>query len=162
MKINRIQCATVYRETSLGHRDPKHRSAMTLVEVLAVVVILGLMAGTLLVGFAGSFGKAKHELAKSGIGLVMTQLEKYRLEHSAWPSNEQGLAALTDGSAKPMDPYYVSPGQLRDPWGGRFLYVMPGPDGHPYEVITYGADGQPGGEDEDADLSSVNLRDTEQ
>ncbi len=162
MKAKRTRCATVDSGTWLGRRDPKHRPAMTLVEVLAVVVILGLMAGTLLVGFAGSFGKAKHELAKSGIGLVVTQLEKYRLEHSAWPSNEQGLAVLTDGHAKPMDSYYVNPGQLRDPWGRNYLYVTPGPDGHPYEVIAYGADGQPGGEGEDADLSSVNLRDSEQ
>lgn len=145
----------------MPHRTTPRR-AMTLVEILAVVVILGLVAGTLLVGFSGSFGKARHELAKSGIGVVVTQLEKYRLEHSAWPSNEQGLAVLTDGQAKPTDSYYVNPGQLLDPWGRPYLYVTPGPDGHPYEVITYGADGQPGGEGEDADLSSVNLRESGQ
>ena len=140
-----------------------HRHAgMTLVEILAVVVILGLVVGTLLVGFSASFGKAKHELAKTGIGLVVTQLEKYRLEHSAWPSNEQGLTLLSDGHARPTDSYYMNPGQLLDPWDRSYLYVTPGPDGHPYEVISYGADGQPGGEAEDADLSSVNLRATEQ
>ncbi len=136
----------------------KRRKAMTLVEILAVVVILGLIAGTLLVGFSGSFGKAKHELAKSGIGLVVTQLEKYRLELSAWPTNDQGLAVLSDGQARPTDSYYVNPGQLVDPWDRQYLYVTPGPDGHPYEVLSYGADGQPGGEDENGDLSSVNLR----
>ncbi len=134
------------------------RCGMTLVEVLAVVVILGLIAGTLLVGFSGSFGKAKHELAKSGIGIVVTQLEKYRLEHSAWPSNEQGLAVLSDGQAKPTDAYYLAHGQLLDPWERPYLYITPGPEGHPYEVLTYGADGQPGGEDEDADVSSADLR----
>ena len=69
-----------------GKRQPREWRGMTLVEILAVVVILGLIAGTLLVGFSGSFGKAKHELAKSGIGIVASQLEKYRLEHGAWPS----------------------------------------------------------------------------
>ena len=136
-----------------------HRG-MTLVEILAVVVILGLIAGTLLVGFSGSFGKAKHELAKSGIGIVVSQLEKYRLEHSAWPSTDQGLAVLTDGQAKPSDAHYLSPGQLLDPWDRPFLYVTPGPEGHPYEVLSYGADGQPGGEGENADISSANLRGT--
>jgi general secretion pathway protein G len=131
---------------------------MTLVEVLAVVVILGLVAGTLLVGFSGSFGKAKHELAKSGIGIVVTQLEKYKLEHSAWPSNEQGLAVLSDGQAKPTDAYYLARGQLLDPWERPYLYITPGPEGHPYEVLTYGADSQPGGEGEDADISSADLR----
>ncbi len=134
------------------------RTAMTLVEILAVVVILGLIAGTLLVGFSGSFGKAKHELAKSGIGLIVTQLEKYRLERSAWPTNDQGLSVLSDGHARPTDSYYVNPGQRVDPWDRQYLYITPGPDGHPYEVLSYGADGQPGGEGENADLSSVNLR----
>ena len=136
--------------------------AMTLVEILAVVVILGLIAATLLVGFSGSFGKAKHELAKTGAGLVATQLEKYRLENDAWPSNDQGLSVLTNGQATPSDPHYLNPGQLLDPWKRPYLYVTPGPDGHPYEVLSYGADGQPGGEGEDADISSVNLRGVEQ
>ena len=137
---------------------PKRQRGMTLVEILAVVVILGLIAGTLLVGFSGSFAKAKHELAKSGIGIIVSQLETYRLEHSAWPSNDQGLAVLTDGQATPSASYYLNPGQLLDPWMRAYLYVTPGPDGHPYEVLCYGADGQPGGEGESADISSANLR----
>ena len=136
----------------------KRRRGMTLVEVLAVVVILGLLAATLLVGFSGSFGRAKHELCKTGIGIIATQPEKYRLEHSLWPSNDEGLTVLTDGRAVPSDPHYLKPGQLRDPWDRPYLYVTPGPDGHPYEVLSHGADGQPGGEGEDADLSSLNLR----
>lgn len=131
---------------------------MTLVEVLAVVVILGLVAGTLLVGFSGSFGKAKHELAKSAIGQVAGRIELYRIEHSAWPTNEEGLAILSDGHATPGASYYLKPDQLIDPWDRPFLYITPGPDGHPYEVITYGADGAPGGEDENADVSSVSLK----
>jgi general secretion pathway protein G len=131
---------------------------MTLVEVMAVVVILGLIAGILLVGFSGSFGKAKHELSKSGIGVVVGQLEKYRLEHGAWPSNDVGLSALTDGTATPQSSYYLKPGQLIDPWNRPYLFVTPGPDGHPYEVMSYGADGQAGGEGENADVSSIDLR----
>ena len=135
---------------------------LTLVEILAVVVILGLIAATLVVGFSGSFGRAKHELTKSGIGIVVTQLEKYRLEHDAWPGNDQGLAVLTDGQATPTAMYYLNPGQLLDPWKRPYLYVTPGPGGHPYEVLSYGADGQPGGEGENADISSANLRGTDE
>ena len=131
---------------------------MTLVEILAVVVILGLLAGTLLIGFSGTFGKAKHELAKSGIGLVVSKLELYRIEHDAWPGNDLGLAALGEGYAAPTDPWYLSPDKLLDPWGNTYMYITPGPQGHPYEVLTYGADAQPGGEGENADISSVNLR----
>jgi general secretion pathway protein G len=136
-------------------------TAMTLVEILAVVVILGLVAGTLLMGFSGAFGKAKHELAKSGIGVIVSKIELYKIEVGHWPDNDLGLAALSDGHAVPTVSYYLSHDKLTDPWGKPYLYITPGPSGHPFEVITYGADGQPGGESgsEDADLSSVNLRD---
>jgi general secretion pathway protein G len=135
---------------------------MTLVEVLAVVVILGLIAGTLLVGFSGSFGKAKTELARTGIGQIVGKIELYRIEHSSYPTNEQGLASLTDGSAAPTASYYLGADQLRDPWDRPYLYMCPGPDGHPYEVVSYGGDGAPGGapRTEDVDISSVNLRGT--
>lgn len=136
--------------------------AMTLVEILAVVVILGLIAGVLLVGFSGAFGKAKHELAKSGIGVVVSKIELYRIEKNVWPSNDEGLSILTDGKAAPTASYYLSPDKLLDPWGRSYLYINPGPEGHPYEVLSYGADGQPGGAagSEDEDVSSTNLRGT--
>jgi general secretion pathway protein G len=134
------------------------RRAMTLVEILAVVVILGLLAGTLYVGFGGSFDKAKRELAKSGIGVVVSKLEMYRIDHNTWPGNDLGLQALSDGFATPSDSYYLSPDQMMDPWGQTYLFVAPGPNGHPFEIISYGADGQPGGEGENADISSVHLR----
>lgn len=142
---------------------PSRRNAtlgMTLVEILAVVVILGLVAGTLLIGFSGSFGKAKHELAKTGIGLIASKIELYRIDQGSWPTNELGLKALSDGNAPPTASYYLGPDKLLDPWNRPYLYVTPGPDGHPYEVISYGSDGQPGGavSSEEADLSSVNLR----
>ena len=129
---------------------------MTLVEVLAVVVILGLLAATLSLGFSGAFGKGKRELAKTGIGQVVAKLELYRMEHDAWPDNAEGLAVL--GGAAPTSAYYLGPDQLKDPWGNPFYFVAPGPDGHPYEVISYGADGQPGGDGENADISSVEMR----
>jgi general secretion pathway protein G len=110
------------------------------------------------VGFSGSFGKAKHELAKSGIGIVVNKLELYRIETDRWPGNDTGLIVLSDGYATPTKPYYLGPDKLLDPWGNAYLYVTPGPDGHPYEILTYGADGQPGGEGENADISSANLR----
>lgn len=134
--------------------------AMTLVEVLAVVVILGMLAATLAVGFSGAFGKGRQELARTGIAMIAGKLEIYRMEHGAWPGNDVGLSALSDGHAAPGAAYYLSPDKLIDPWNRPYFYITPGPDGHPFEVLTYGADGRPGGEGEDADISSVNLRGT--
>jgi general secretion pathway protein G len=66
---------------------------------------------------------------------------------------------LTSPDATPSAAYYLKQDQLLDPWNNPFYIVVPGPDGHPYELISYGADGQPGGIDENADLSSLHLRD---
>jgi len=132
------------------------RRAMTLVEVRAVVVIPGLIAATLAVGFSGAFGKGKHELAKTQIGIIAGKLEAYRIEHDAWP--EIGLDSLTDGHATPTKSYYLTQDQLLDPWGRRYELILPGPDGHPYEIVTFGADGAPGGKDDNADITSVSLR----
>ncbi len=129
---------------------------MTLVEVLAVVVILGLLAATLAVGFSGAFGRGKRELARTGIGQIVGRLEVYYMEHDTWPDNDTGLRALNEAS--PTSPYYLSADHLLDPWGRPYLYVTPGPDGLPYEVLSFGADGQPGGEGDHADLSSASLR----
>lgn len=130
---------------------------MTLVEVLGVVVILGLLAGTLAVGFSGAFGKGKSELAKTQIALIVGKIEAYRIETDAWPTIDEGLAALSDGKASPTSSYYIPTDRLRDPWNRPYLYVIPGPDGHPYEVLTYGADGAPGGGGDNADISSITL-----
>lgn len=132
--------------------------AMTLVEVLAVIVLLGLITATLAINFSGGFAKGKRGLAKAGIGIIAGKLEQYKMDKDAWPSAGAGLAALSDGAATPTAPYYLAPSQLLDPWGHPYALIIPGPNGHPYEIISYGADGQSGGEGENADISSVDLR----
>jgi general secretion pathway protein G len=143
--------------------SPAHVRApgLTLVEILAVLVILGLLAGTLVVGLSGSMAKARHELAKSGIAAIVSKLELYQIDHGSFPSLDLGLTALSTGQASPTDPCYLSPDQLKDPWNFPYAYIVPGPDGHPYEVICYGADHAPGGEGENRDVSSISLRDEE-
>lgn len=139
--------------------DHRHlRTGMTLVEVLAVVVILGILAATLAIGFGGSIGRSKQHLARTGIGQIVQRIEAYRIEEGSLPSVDLGLAALSDGHAAPTAPYYLGADQLTDPWGNAYLYVAPGPGGHPYEVICLGADGVMGGEGENADISSIRLR----
>jgi general secretion pathway protein G len=128
---------------------------MTLVEILAVVVILGLLAVTLTVGISGKMGKAKSEIARTQIGQIVAQVQTYQLEKRTLPSANQGLALLTTPVAEPAAAYYLEPNKLMDPWGNPYLYVLPGPAGHPFEVLSYGADGQPGGGGDAADISSV-------
>ena len=134
------------------------RRGMTLVEVLAVVVILGLLAGTLAVSMSGALGKGKREIAKSGIASIQQKLETYRIEHGSWPETDVGLDALGDAHADPSRSYFMTRDQLIDPWGNPYYLLVPGPENYPYEIVSYGADGEPGGEGENADLSSVSLR----
>jgi len=131
---------------------------MTLLEILAVVVILGLLASTLIVSFSGSFSMAKQELGRTGIGQIQQRLELYHLEKDAWPSNEIGLRALSEGYANRSSAYYIDADKLVDPWGHPYYFVVPGPGDHFYEVLSYGADGMVGGEGPDADISSTDLR----
>lgn len=131
---------------------------MTLVEVLAVVVILSLVAGTLYVGFSGSFGKAKRELAKTGMTIVAGKLEAYRIERGAYPTGDAGLAVLTAPAANATHSFYLPAEKLLDPWGRQYLYLTPGPDGEPFELVSFGGDGKQGGAGEDQDISSARLR----
>ena len=137
---------------------PRMNRAFTLVETLAVLVILGLLASVLLVQFSGGVGRGKQELAKTGIGVIVQKVEMYRVEKSDWPPNDLGLFALSEGHATPSDAYFLSKDQLEDAWKRHFVFVTPGPEGYPYEILSYGRDGQPGGEGEDQDVSSANLR----
>lgn len=130
------------------------RRGMTLVEILAVVVILGLLAVTLTVGITGKMGKAKQEIAKTQIGQIIAQVQTFQLERRKLPSPAEGLAAL---STDPNSSYYLEPAKLNDPWGKPYQYAVPGPDQHPFEIISYGADGQPGGSGDGSDISSISF-----
>lgn len=133
---------------------PVTRRGMTLIEILAVVVILGLLAVTLTVGISAKFGKAKREITKTQIAGIVSQIQAFQLEKRSLPTASQGLKAL---SADPAATYYLEPEKLSDPWGNPYRYLVPGPAGQPFEVLSNGADNQPGGEGENADVSSAKL-----
>jgi general secretion pathway protein G len=133
-----------------------HDKALTLVEILAVIVILGLLATTLSVGISSKMSKAKKELARTQIVQIEGQVQMFQLDTRRIPPASGGLEAL---SADPAASWYVEPSRLRDPWGNPFKYLVPGADGHPYEIVSYGADGRPGGTGDDADITSIKLRD---
>ncbi len=132
----------------------RHRAGMTLVEILAVVVILGLLAATLTVGITAKMGKAKQEICKTQIAQIVGQLQIFQMEKRNLPPANAGLNALT---ADPKASWYLEPAKLLDPWGAPYVYLVPGPDGLPFEVLSYGADSQPGGSGDAADVSSAHL-----
>jgi len=127
----------------------------TLIELLIVMIILGLLASLVGPRMFGKVGKSKQKAAKAQIGLFETALDTYRLDVGKYPTSEQGLQALRE---KPSDvenwdgPYLPKEVPL-DPWGHPYVYRYPGEHGD-YDIISYGADGGPGGTDEDQDIVS--------
>lgn len=127
----------------------------TLIELLIVMVILGLLAGLVGPKMFGRVGSAKTGTARTQIELLGTALDSYRLDNSMYPTTSQGLNALREkpqGVDTWRGPYLPKP-VPKDPWERPYIYKSPGDHGD-YDLSSLGLDGQPGGEDENADVNS--------
>ena len=140
------------------------RGGFTLLEILGVVMIITILATIVGGNVAREPGRARAAAARTQMGIFRNALQLYRMDQGNYPSQEQGLHALCERPRIPPYPEkYPAEGYLEsrnlppDPWGHDYIYLLPGPDGAPYEIITYGADGEIGGEGEAADLSSRDL-----
>ena len=137
----------------------KNDRGFTLIELLIVMIILGMLAALVGPRMFGKIGSSKQKAAKAQISLFETSLDIYRLDMGKFPSTDQSLAALRE---KPDDdenwdgPYLPKEVPL-DPWGEPYEYKFPS-EHSDYEIISYGADKQPGGDDEDTDI--VNWKNT--
>lgn len=143
--------------TSMKLNTPKHSRGFTLIEIMVVMVILGLLVAIVAPNIMGRSDQAKVTVAETQLSNIANALDLYRLDNSHYPSTQQGLEALVakpTGSPEPNnwnpDGYLKSVPQ--DPWGGQYQYVSPGTEG-PYDLYSFGSDGQPGGEDDAADIS---------
>ena len=134
-----------------------NRHALTLIEIMVVVAILGMLAAALSLGLTGKLAQANSSIAELQIREIANHLDLYRQSQRQLPAASEGLAVLTTPSCTPDAVYFLEPAKLRDPWGQPFQYLVPGPQGLPFEVVSYGADGVPGGEGEKTDISSAAL-----
>ena len=127
----------------------------TLIELLVVVVIIGLLAGFVAPRYFSQLGKSEMQIARAQIDALEKALDQYRLDTRRYPTTDQGLNALVERPAnEPMwnGPYLRKAVPL-DPWGRPYVYKAPGTKGE-YEIVSYGRDGQPGGEGEAADIKN--------
>ncbi len=136
-------------------RSPSRRRGFTLLELLVVMVIIGLLAGYVGPKFFGQIGKSEVKAARAQVDALQKSLDQYRLDVGRYPSTEQGLAVLV---TKPADEPkwqgpYLAKAVPKDPWGNDYQYRAPGEHGE-YDLLSLGKDGRPGGEGEDADLTS--------
>jgi general secretion pathway protein G len=133
----------------------------TLIEIMVVVVIMGILAALVVPKLMGRADDARITAAKQDISTLMSALKLYKLDNNRYPTTEQGLQALVQKpTSGPAANGWKSGGYVdklpKDPWGGQYQYLSPGVRGE-VDVFSYGADGQPGGTGNDADIGSWEL-----
>ncbi|WP_069857566.1 type II secretion system major pseudopilin GspG [Desulfoplanes formicivorans] len=133
----------------------------TLIEIMVVIVILGILAGLIVPRLMDEPDKARVVKAKMQIESLLTAVKKYKLDTGEYPSTEQGLIALVEKPTVGKVPAnypekgYISKVPL-DPWNNNYVYISPG-EHDDVEIISYGADGEEGGEGANADIRSWEL-----
>ncbi|GAB4389707.1 MAG: type II secretion system major pseudopilin GspG [Thermodesulfovibrionales bacterium] len=132
----------------------KDRRGFTLIELLVVMVILGLLAALVGPRLFPKVAKGKQAAARTQIELFGQALDQYRLDTGNYPTSEQGLKALMeDPGVEGWDGPYLKKAIPNDPWGRPYSYKSPGSNGD-YDLVSYGRDGNPGGDGEDKDILS--------
>jgi general secretion pathway protein G len=146
--------------SSLRNRTRRGSRGFTLIELMVVIVILGILAGLIIPRIMGRPDEARQAKARIMIEGIETALKLYRLDNGFYPTTDQGLRALVEASTFPPIPRnwreggYLEKGKVpKDPWGNDFAYLCPGTQGE-FDLLSYGADGQPGGEGKNKDITN--------
>ena len=158
MKPNRmLRLWTLKRQRAarLGRNSEK---GFTLVELMVVIVIIGLLTTIVVINVMPALDKGNKTKAQTDISQLEQALEQYRLDNLTYPSATDGLRALVQPPAGLAQPQrYQRGGYIKklpdDPWGRPYLYANPGRNGT-FDIWSLGADGQEGGEAENADIGN--------
>lgn len=135
------------------------QAGFSLIEFMVVVVIISILVGVVALNLMDAPDEASRAATQSQIRTFETALTMYRNKFQKFPTTSQGLDALVKNPGG-LSGTYPSAGFLsstevpQDGWKQDFIYISPGKDGQPYEIISYGSDGEPGGEEAAADISS--------
>ena len=131
------------------------QAGFTLIELMVVLVIIGVLAALIVPNVLDRAEDARATAAKTDVNNLMQALKLYKLDNQRFPTSEQGLQALVSRPAAPVPPNwkpYIDK-LPNDPWGRPYQYLNPGVKGE-IDVMSFGADGQPGGEGKNADIGS--------
>ena len=144
----------VFRRQKTGVR--RSQRGITLIEMMVVVVIIALFAALVGPKMLGQADKAKRTAARAQIAAFNTALGSYKLATGTFPATEQGLNALRERpqNMPQWDGPYLQQDIPMDPWAHPYLYKYPGEHGDEPDIVSLGADGQPGGEGNNADIAS--------
>jgi len=132
----------------------------TIIEIMAVVIIIGILASIVAFNVFGKVEDARIKATKASLGVLDDAVTQFKLDTGRFPTEEEGLNALvekpTDVMNYPQDGYLKTRTVPKDSWGHDFIYRLNPEKGGPFEIVSYGADGEEGGEADtpNADLSS--------
>lgn len=132
----------------LTRRAPR---GMTLIEIMVVMVILGIIAAAVAVNVTGRLSEAKRKQAETDVNNIAAQgVDAFKVMRGRYPTSEEGIGILIQEKFLKAN---SADGKLKDPWGREYVYLYPGQaHADAYDVKSYGADGQPGGDGENADV----------
>ncbi len=143
----------------MKQRCRKRNKGFTLVEIMAVVIIIGLLATIAAMNFLGQTDKARVVTTKANLKMLHHAVAQFKMDTGRYPTEEEGLTVLVE---EPSDVKgYQSGGYLdstdvpKDAWHNEFEYIAYPESGKPYVIISYGADGEEGGEEYDEDMYST-------
>jgi general secretion pathway protein G len=131
-------------------RKRRSERGMTLIEIMVVLVIIGLVASAVAVNVVGRLGEAKVKQAETDVRNIASQgVDAFKVMRGRYPTTEEGLNVLIQEKFIKAN----KGGKLLDPWNREYIYLYPGQaHADAYDVKCYGADGQPGGDGENADI----------
>ena len=140
--------------------NPRRASGFTLIEIMVVLVIIAILGALIAPQIIDRVGGARIDATRLDLRTLSTALDMYQIDNFRYPTTEQGLDALV--KAPTVEPFarnwrpqgYIRGGKVpNDQWKHAYHYRQPGSDGRPYDLYTYGADEQEGGEGQDADFN---------
>lgn len=141
--------------------DRRRDTGFTLIEIMAVVLIIGLLSTIVGVQIFAQVDKGKITATAAQISSLETILEIYRMDMGNFPTSEEGLDALVSGPSQSRGKRfpaggYISKGRVPvDPWGNEYHYEYPGQNNpHTFDLWSHAADGKPGGEGVDMDIGN--------
>jgi len=139
----------------------KSAKAFTIIELMAVIVIIGILGGIVAVSVVGKIDKARVTAARASLKMLHNAVIQFKLDTGRYPTEDEGLNALieqpTDVTGWNTGGYLETTEIPKDSWGHDFVYQLYPESGKPFVIMSYGADGEEGGEGYDADLKSTDI-----
>ncbi|MHC4500725.1 MAG: type II secretion system major pseudopilin GspG [Planctomycetota bacterium] len=135
------------------------RKGFTMVELMAMLIIIGLLATLVVTKVADQIDKARRTTTKANLRALHAKVNEFKMDTGRFPTEDEGLSALIEQPSDVID--YPPGGYLEttevptDAWGSEFYYELYPESGKPFVIISWGADGEEGGEGYDADLYST-------